>query len=265
MSEGGVFLGARDYKYIIGYFILIIVGIFTFYYGTKENEIVSYLGFAGTVSSLILSVVALIYTFFQSTSTINHSKKLSKTSNKFTKAVEELRETQEQLSVSVETVMALGMQVATVDYKMDYVTQILEKPANYKSSSTSVPLNDGTDNLSEILLSTSSFGLLSLVICFYQSQNPLPKDLKTIIEEAFESNNSSDYCYGYLIAFEATKLIEIEYLNNGFKPVFSDPELMFSSLKIAMEFKINKEHGDYLKGKYFSIVKYYGFDLNFID
>ncbi|QXE01743.1 hypothetical protein [Terribacillus sp. DMT04] len=53
----------KDMGYWIVILVLIMVGQFTFFYGDK-NDIVSHIGFGGTIVSILLAVVAIIYSFY---------------------------------------------------------------------------------------------------------------------------------------------------------------------------------------------------------
>lgn len=43
---------SRDYKWLAVVLLTILVGTWTFHYGSKDNEIVSYVSFAATVTSV---------------------------------------------------------------------------------------------------------------------------------------------------------------------------------------------------------------------
>ncbi len=58
----------RDLYWVIAFATLILVGVITFWLGGKGNEMVSYIGFAGTLISIILAVVAIFYSIVQGVS-----------------------------------------------------------------------------------------------------------------------------------------------------------------------------------------------------
>ncbi|RKP47856.1 hypothetical protein D7Z26_21820 [Cohnella endophytica] len=229
-------LKEKDYAYIIVFLILLLVGIFTFYYGSDKNQIVSYLGFAGTITSLILSVVALIYTFYQSTTSITQAQKITEASEKLNQAIGGFHEVQNQISSSVESMKHVSYQVsemqnqisASVDSIVQVSNQVSEMDTKVSQvvsgiskaeSPTSTDIDSVTFNdIVEILQRNSINGLLTLLLGIYQSRSPKKEfTLGKIIEELntkYELKLSSDYSYGFLIGFNGTKLIKGLSKNN---------------------------------------------------
>ena len=78
METSGIFgqVGKKDLCYCIILLVFIIVACVTFWVGGKGNDIVSYLGFAGTITSIILAVVAIFYAFVQNVSSQQHIGKM---------------------------------------------------------------------------------------------------------------------------------------------------------------------------------------------
>lgn len=226
---------AKDYKYIIGYFILAIIGIFTFFYGTDKNQIVSYIGFAGTITSIFLSVIAVIYTFYQSTSSINYTKKLSETSDDFQGAVEELKETQAQIAASVSAMVALSQQVASVDNKVERLSTFLETPNSPHNVVREVGIQIDHEQLISLLSTTSPAGIVSLIVACYHNKNPIASSLPEIIEKLGDINGiTSQYSFGYLVAFSTLGFINVYARSDSFSVTIYDTEFFKDAISKAI-------------------------------
>jgi len=73
--------GMRDMFYITVYLLSIIVLVMTVKIETG-SEVIDYVGFAGTLISILLALVAIIYSFFQSYLNQSSTSRLSETVNK---------------------------------------------------------------------------------------------------------------------------------------------------------------------------------------
>jgi hypothetical protein len=200
-------IGELHYRYTIGILVLILVCVITFYFGGKENEIVSYLGFAGTITSIILSIVALIYTFVQTVTSFTQAQKLAETSEKFDIAFRKLEETQvqmnqtqEQFDITLNNINSLGREVATTNEKL---STFAEKAMQSNLGSTAPPTN--LEALYDsMLLNCSISGLIAIKLCLLQFKNPKDKNLLDIIKEYDPSEDYFQlykYIYGFLIGF----------------------------------------------------------------
>lgn len=89
MKNRSVF-GIKDMIYILIFLVFIIVFLLTFKLADNVTAI-DYIGFSGTLISIILAVVALIYAFFQSLSFGTTNSKLEESANKIEVVTNELR------------------------------------------------------------------------------------------------------------------------------------------------------------------------------
>lgn len=82
------------------YWIIIIclgtISIFTFKYKTAD-EVIDHWGFAGTIVSIILAVLAIIYTYYQSATTVDSTKRLERSAKKVQKATTRVEEVTKEL------------------------------------------------------------------------------------------------------------------------------------------------------------------------
>ena len=268
-------MDSKDYKYIILLLIIAIIGVFTFYYGTEDSQIVSYIGFAGTISSLILSVVAMIYTFYQSTTSANHTQKLSETSDTFIQTIQEFKETQHQLAetknqlaVTVDSMQYIGQQVATMDYKLDIFTQKLVNPIPESAATSSESPSNSKETLERILSMSSILGILALVICVYQVEKFKNKKFREILEEvnshsSYEMN--IEYSYGFLVGLNCNGLFHVPFIGEVFKVEIPNIEEFKEVLSNAITaIMARKENIDYIIIIYEAIVKCYGYDIGLL-
>lgn len=247
----------KDYKYIIAILIIVIIGLFTFFYGSENNQIVSYLGFAGTITSLILSVVALIYTFYQSTTTVTQAQKLSETSTQLINAMDMLEHTQKQLAASIESFDFVSHQVAEVDNKVVNIMNSIKLPRS--SSQTSIP-EYSSDEMKRFIQFCSINGLITLFLCLYQYETPKDASLKLIFDDLHEYEDSFgyDYSYGFLIGFMSSGIMGISDPSENVR--FTIPQydifkpLVFEVIDIYIE---DEYVGKHIKKSIAAISAYY--------
>ncbi|MBA9029456.1 hypothetical protein [Peribacillus huizhouensis] len=86
----------------LGYWILILIGLICIILTLKLSDnasAVDYIGFAATLTSLLLSVVAIIYSFYQNSTYTSTSEKLESSANKIKKITRELAAVSEVRSI----------------------------------------------------------------------------------------------------------------------------------------------------------------------
>ena len=91
------------------YWLIIIclgaISIFSFKY-RKAAEMIDHWGFAGTIISIILAILAIIYTYYQSATTVDSTKRLERSAKKVQKATTRVEEaTNELKNNNIETVV----------------------------------------------------------------------------------------------------------------------------------------------------------------
>ncbi|WP_239618917.1 hypothetical protein [Cohnella mopanensis] len=256
-------LKEKDYGYIIAFLVLLLIGLFTFYYGSDNSQIVSYLGFAGTITSLILAVVALIYTFYQSTTSINQVQKITEASEKLNQAIGGFQEVQSQMSISLEAMKHVSYQVSDmqnqISASVDSIVQVSQQVSEMDNkvsqvvsgiSKTESPNSTDTDTITydeivKILQRCSIDGLLCLLLGIFQSRSP-KKDLtlRSIIEELNSKHAlslSREYYFGFLVGFTGTKLIKgLSKNNEQFSVEFTKTEELTRAVLQMIEIQHSK-------------------------
>ncbi|BBI32673.1 hypothetical protein [Cohnella abietis] len=94
------------YRYMIAFLVWTGLLLFSFFYGKNGNEVVSYIGFAGTLSSIILAVAALIYAFYQNSIYGSSNEKLDTSAKRIESVTSSLDRTNEQVSLRLNETVA---------------------------------------------------------------------------------------------------------------------------------------------------------------
>ncbi|UYG96739.1 hypothetical protein [Cytobacillus firmus] len=88
------FPSKRDFFYIVGFLVIAIIFIVSGRL-SDNTSVVDYVGFAGTIVSILLAVIAIIYSFYQSSTYENSTQKLEITAKKIEQITNELSEVAE--------------------------------------------------------------------------------------------------------------------------------------------------------------------------
>ncbi|WP_281659445.1 hypothetical protein [Halobacillus sp. Cin3] len=79
----------KDMTYWIIILVLFSIGAFTVYYGS-DKDVISHIGFGGTIVSILLALIAIIYSFYQSNTYENATHKLDTSAVKIEEATNKL-------------------------------------------------------------------------------------------------------------------------------------------------------------------------------
>jgi hypothetical protein len=95
------FPSKKDLYYIVSF--LIVALVFVIAGRLADNiQVVDYVGFAGTIVSILLAVIAIIYSFYQSSTYANANSKLDSSADKIRDATEKLSNVSEIKSMMTE-------------------------------------------------------------------------------------------------------------------------------------------------------------------
>lgn len=120
--------------------LLTIIFIFVTYYGSNK-DIVSYVGFAGTIVSIILAVLAIVYTYYQNVSQEQSSYRISEQIIKLSTVASKLNEIDEiavnlrQTLAGIETLKGQVMSLQIMQQK----NQSIITPEQKKFKSENIP------------------------------------------------------------------------------------------------------------------------------
>ena len=192
--------------YISGLCIFIVLELVTYICVNNDNatEIVSYISFASTISSLFLSVVAIIYAIVSNNKGEAQYQKIDRASDRISNSVDMFSVLSEGLSGNINSILA----------KLDEIKIISNETKNAISNASQPNPNvlKGSINISELFENYIKYGSysgnLALLACCYSYEKNKP--FNTL--DAFGTNSS--YSYGYIIASSVFGIISTHAYND---------------------------------------------------
>lgn len=243
--------------YICGICIFLIVELATYICIQSDHsvEIVSYISFASTLSSLILSVVAIIYAIVSNNKGEVQYGKIDTASSKITDSVSEFSKKSEELTQGLSDVLTKLDEVKNISIETrDNVSQMnragLNNPKDSQSdikqslssdqvdntTTDEVEKEDGIDIEKQVVeaknqasqdtidrvvsgfVNMGSFvGNLSLLACVYSHDVNKPFNASDIFPPSSQDNNM--YIFGYIIASTALGVVTAQNINGKFQVI----------------------------------------------
>lgn len=243
--------------YICGICIFLIVELATYICIQSDHsvEIVSYISFASTLSSLILSVVAIIYAIVSNNKGEVQYGKIDTASSKITDSVSEFSKKSEELTQGLSDVLTKLDEVKNISIETrDNVSQMnragLNNPKDSQSdikqslssdqvdntTTNEVEKKDGIDVEKQVVeaknqasqdtidrvvsgfVNMGSFvGNLSLLACVYSHDVNKPFNASDIFPPSSQDNNM--YIFGYIIASTALGVVTAQNINGKFQVI----------------------------------------------
>ncbi len=243
--------------YICGICIFLIIELATYICIQSDHsvEIISYISFASTLSSLILSVVAIIYAIVSNNKGEVQYGKIDSASSKITESVSEFSKKSEELTQGLSDVLSRLDEVRSISietrervYKMngDEFINPKNSQSNIKQnlpSSSNVKVNenqtedssakeqaidltesinkasqDTIDRVVENFVNAGSFvGNLALLACIYSHDLNKPFNATDIFPPYNQDNGM--YIFGYIIASTALGVIYAQNINGRFQVI----------------------------------------------
>lgn len=243
--------------YICGICIFLIVELATYICIQSDHsvEIVSYISFASTLSSLILSVVAIIYAIVSNNKGEVQYGKIDTASSKITDSVSEFSKKSEELIQGLSDVLTKLDEVKNISIETrDNVSQMnragLNNPKDSQSdikqslssdqvdntTTDEVEKEDGIDIEKQVVeaknqasqdtidrvvsgfVNMGSFvGNLSLLACVYSHDVNKPFKASDIFPPSSQDNNM--YIFGYIIASTALGVVTAQNINGKFQVI----------------------------------------------
>lgn len=193
--------------YISGLCIFIILELITYICvnNDKATEIVSYVSFASTISSLFLSVVAIIYAIVSNNKGEAQYQKIDRASDRISTSVDRFSSLSESLSGNINSILTKLDEIKNISNETkNAITQ-----GNQQNSST--PTNEFVEKIIDGYIKGGSFfGNLSLLACIFSKEHNRPFGTQEIIPEF------ASYLYGYIIASSALGVVRTRIENDRF-------------------------------------------------
>lgn len=281
--------------YICGICIFLIIELATYICIQSDHsvEIISYISFASTLSSLILSVVAIIYAIVSNNKGELQYGKIDSASSKITESVSEFSKKSEELTQGLSNVLIKLDEVKNISIETrDSVSQMnragLSNPQDSEFAikqnlspdiTSSNPNDEGDiedenkiaeaknqasqetiDNIVSGYVNIGSFvGNLSLLACVYSRDMNKPFNASDIFPPTHQDN--SMYIFGYIIASTALGVVTAQNINGKFQ-VISYYEKIKELLEENIQKYITRANDpaqQFNKEAYEYMLRYFGF------
>ncbi|TDD75146.1 hypothetical protein [Flavobacterium caseinilyticum] len=183
------------FLYIIGILIMIIICLFTFNFG-DQIELVAYISFALTITSLFLALISIIYAFYSNMSLSQTLSQLNSASNKVDESSNKLTESTIKLNQQIENIPVLLKSLeGKVDNTHKLVSDVYNKEIIPKDASTTVISKEIFDKFYKF---SSPSGLLALYATYLSFKTKKKFSLSEL--EYSTSLIKKDYTNGFLVA-----------------------------------------------------------------
>lgn len=229
------------YKYGISYLVVIIVALIAFAL-FDVKDLVDKISFALTIASLVLAVVAIIYTFIAASKQENQLSKLIETNHSISIASHQINS----------AASALANHVSVIPSKLQHLTDKIEKLSDREIKTITTSLPNDSSNSDEIIkfkrfvtsLPFSAMGTLYLFLRAERTGSIISAD-----STLSWNSMSFDFLSGILCGIQGTEYIELKFHKDELIPTKCS-EVVVSHLKNELEKIITvlgKERGAYLK------------------
>ena len=243
-------------NYIAGFLGFAVIMLITAEYGC-DKEIFNYLSFASTITSFVLSILAIFVTVQSSsdlykqfariedaTTTI---KSLSETIKKdlpnSSKAGEDIQKTSSKLSDKLDSVVEqinanLENKIMKIENKLDSLDSSNKGPEDTEQPTNSSDEVNFATFRKGFLSITSINGLLAIYACSLSNDN---SNKEFELSKLFKGKDA--YIYGFLIATASTKFIRLIVTNQD-KVKCDYSEFNCTEIKDAFKNRFNKYNGE---------------------
>ncbi|MBM9589384.1 hypothetical protein JWG41_02930 [Leptospira sp. 201903075] len=199
----------------------------------KDYNIVSHIGFAGTLISIILAVVAIIYSFFQNFTYSNINNQLINTSENIEKLINSLQFTSidyakknEDLIINYDnyTKSLHTMIEDKFDLTKSEISAISNKLENFKSNQvtekdqvTNIHTQFKKNEIESFLNNTSTIGVYLIYLVKQFHLNKIKFDRREVFKEVFEK--SSEYALGFFVGIKTLGLLSSNYIDENYEEI----------------------------------------------
>ncbi len=256
-------------NYIAGFLGFGIIMLLTAQYGGTGKELYEYLSFGSTITSLVLSILAIFVTVRSSMDlnkqfgTINKvSKQIDDTLRNLQKAEAKIGESSSTISSQVDFIV--GEIEKRINRRIDENEKKISSLFNENYSSSAI---QGEDRSSDIpiynegfISRTSTIGLLALYACMLSCKY----DKSFMVSDFYDEERDVAYTYGYLISLQSARIVlfkKLSFLKTVLckKSSFKQDEIDREIKKRITSLKTQKARGKFLK-IINSIIDFFGED-----
>ncbi len=217
-------------NYIAGFLGFAVIMLITAKYGGPNNAIFTYLSFGSTITSLVLSILAIFVTVQSSSdmykqfskiedatrSITSTSEKIEGTLDSLRKTETSIQKTSEDISIQIDSLIdKIDERVKTrIKETEDIISKQLEESFNNISQTEEQKIQSNTENIENVkkyfVNMTSGNGLLALYACALSVEKTKSFELSKL----FQGNEL--YTFGFLIACISVSIVNFtnDQLNN---------------------------------------------------
>lgn len=246
-------------NYIAGFLGFAVIMLVTYKYGGPQNAIFTYLSFGSTITSMVLSILAIFVTvqsssdmYKQFTRIDNATDTIKNASNQIEGTLDALRKAENDLQTTSNNISSqLDNIVEQIDNRilarMKETEGNLSKLMSESRSASSKTIDNSTQpdpqNIVEFkkffINRTSAIGLLSIYACALSKEKNKMFELSNLFKE------SPEYTFGFLLASLSTRLVK--FTNDENNNEITCQESIFSSTELQE--KIAEFHNKLKQGK----------------
>jgi len=194
--------------YISGLLIFIIIELITYVCVNNNNtdQIVDYISFASTISSLFLSVVAIIYAIVSNNQGEAQYQKIDGASDRISISVDKFSLMSESLSGSIDSILSKLDEIKVISSETKNAVSQNNQKRSTDSSSAPVKIDEKNTKWMQMLVERyvkagSFYGNIVLLACILSNETKLRFKTSDIVPD------SSAYLYGYIIASTALGVV----------------------------------------------------------
>jgi hypothetical protein len=206
------------YRYTIGILVGLMIILLTIKW-TELESVANYISFAATVASLLLAVVAIIYSFLSNNSFSSSVSKIEIAADTVRAETEKLNDTIKSFD---DVIRQIPDSIKNVESRLHETNEAIK--ASSQSTGASAPEKDWSPkNIQYFIDSSSWYGLKSMLICKMSYTGKRTFNLFNVCESA--KTLSFDYAYGYIVAATSAGILkhgaeghvlEVTYFSEGF-------------------------------------------------
>lgn len=227
-------------KYVIGILVAINILILTINWGGLK-DVVSYVSFAATLASLLLAILAIVYSYTSSGSLISYSDRISKAGEDLNKTYHQLQHLLGRVDTLCDSIPEsfadLKKQVTSTN---DYLDRL---STNRRSVSADAPDGDFVYPISvkSFVNNASPNGLFSILFCIHAKNNNKTFSLSEIAKII---DAEEPYIYGWLMAIDSAGLIDIDTKTDKWKVNFIEEFFTKELILETIDNRIKQEKGE---------------------
>lgn len=258
-------------NYIAGFLGFAVIMLITAKYGGPNNAIFTYLSFGSTITSLVLSILAIFVTVQSSTDMYKQFSKMedvtrsiTSTSEQIKSTIVNLKETEGNLQSTSENISKqIDSLIDKIDERVktriketeDNISRQLEESLNNITQTDVQQIQSNAENVENVkkyfLNTTSANGLLALYACALSQDKSIPFELSVLF------SGNEPYTFGFLIA--CTSVAIVIFTNDQMNNKITCTTSVFSSEELYKEIKGKvKQFGQDYLNKINLINKFYG-------